>query len=575
MCLLSISLSSLLLLSSVYAQSPKKDKEGPNDADNEVIVYDFFENEENTDVAEDLGSDEIIIFPFFSDQEGFTLKQWSKHKRSNHWNFVEIETDSDLHAMENPHQKEIKTQNFVMKTEVPQTKTLPKEKQGKKISNNWAVRKVKSKDKVRKPRKLDDKQLEEILNGDLKDSQDNISDRNDVVNIAVNIESIFEEPLTVNPPKHNKQSGFKVFNEKVILSNNNGKYRRPGRSPRLDDVIYNKARNYSGTAFKVFKANELQKNEIPEDLPLISKVFINGNLHKKNKSLRKQKKTKTIQTKEEYSITKPKLEPSSENVKSTDDTTEEKGYKKIIIKKKPQKTKVQVKTTSPSISKPTPRAKFNPSTNQENIPRETTDAREPQINDNRFRFRESADVRDLNINSDGFRPYYPRQSPIQQKSAALLRLSSLPRPPLPPVPKVPYFTPPQYPQQPPVRRERGRTSRNINSNTKKSETGFLGLWRSSRALLAKRVKQLGVSSPFNLNKPAPPVTHARDVMIETPARPPPPPARPLPPYSTYPLPRQDQKTNLQPKPTNKSPFDFLSKLPKLPLDVLNFSKREN
>jgi len=602
--ILPISFSTFLLFSPATGQSTKKDKEGPNDAENEVIVYDFFENENGVDGIDDLGSDEIIIFPFFSDQDGFTLKQLSKHKRNNHWNFVEIDSDSDLHAMENPHQKEIQTQNFVMKTVIPPTKSVSNAQRGRKIQNNWAVGKT---EKVRKPRKLDDEDLKDMAKEGSEISHDVISDRSDFVNIAVNIESIVEEPRTIKLPLRKKMSGFQLFNKKVSLSNDNGKYKRHGRSPRLEGLVLNSSKNSSGGAFKVFKPDELGNNEIPDDIPLISKVFIRGNLHKKNKSLRKktvskksqttkttttEKTTSTTTTTKTTSTSKAELidtkqEEAAKVVKPVVDTangrgTNNKRKKKMITKKKPQENNVLQPQRAPYIRGPVRATEYYPGSEPTSKPHELT--------------RWPAKVPDHKLQNNGFRPYYPQQSPIQQKSAALLRQSSIPRPPLPPPPpahpspplppasshpppRQPYLASPLYPQQPPGRTDRGRTPRNINQATKKPATGFLDLWRNSRALLVKRAQQLGVPSPFNLNRPAPPVTHARDIMIQPPPRPqglPSLPAQPLPlqPLPSHLVPRQDQQIKTPTKPQRKSPFDFLSKLPKLPLDVLNFNTNQ-
>ena len=73
-------------------------------------------------------SDEIIILPFFSD-EVLSLEDIPKDEN---WNFVEINSATDLLAMENPHQKTSKTQGGKAKSRHEQNQETKQ-----KPYNNW------------------------------------------------------------------------------------------------------------------------------------------------------------------------------------------------------------------------------------------------------------------------------------------------------------------------------------------------------------------------------------------------------------------------------------------------------
>lgn len=104
------------------------EQQGDSDDPGE-IVYDFFKSDHSRDQEDRKNSDniedDIIIMPFFSD-EVFTLSDLPEEKN---WNFVEIDSNKDLVAMENPKQRKYKTQRYKMKPKAP--------KPSKKIRNNW------------------------------------------------------------------------------------------------------------------------------------------------------------------------------------------------------------------------------------------------------------------------------------------------------------------------------------------------------------------------------------------------------------------------------------------------------
>jgi len=91
------------------------------------IVIDVFDDKikENSD---DNRSDEVIILPFFSDE----VLSLDDIPEDTNWNFVEINSATDLLAMENPHQKKYKTQSSKRKT-----KTQRKTPRARKVHNNW------------------------------------------------------------------------------------------------------------------------------------------------------------------------------------------------------------------------------------------------------------------------------------------------------------------------------------------------------------------------------------------------------------------------------------------------------
>jgi len=91
------------------------------------IVIDVFDDKikENSN---DNRSDEVIILPFFSDE----VLSLDDIPEDTNWNFVEINSATDLLAMENPHQKKYKTQSSKRKT-----KAQKKTPRARKVHNNW------------------------------------------------------------------------------------------------------------------------------------------------------------------------------------------------------------------------------------------------------------------------------------------------------------------------------------------------------------------------------------------------------------------------------------------------------
>jgi len=103
-----------------------------NDYDNVVaadeIVIDFFKKAKKEERIENF-SDEVIILPFFSDE----VLSFDDIPEDKNWNFVEINSATDLLAMENPHQKKYKTQIYKMKSKEGQKL----HKKARKAHNNW------------------------------------------------------------------------------------------------------------------------------------------------------------------------------------------------------------------------------------------------------------------------------------------------------------------------------------------------------------------------------------------------------------------------------------------------------
>jgi len=92
------------------------------------IVIDVFEDEVEEDAAEN-SSDKIIFLPFFSDE----VLSLDDIPEDTNRNFVEINSATDLLAMENPHQKKYKTESLKIKTN-EHKKQPPR----RKTHNNWA-----------------------------------------------------------------------------------------------------------------------------------------------------------------------------------------------------------------------------------------------------------------------------------------------------------------------------------------------------------------------------------------------------------------------------------------------------
>lgn len=93
------------------------------DARGEIVIEDDI-REKSTETS----SDEIIILPFFSDE----VLSLDDIPEDTNWNFVEINSATDLLAMENPHQKKYKTQSYKGKTKAE--KRTPRKR---KNHNNW------------------------------------------------------------------------------------------------------------------------------------------------------------------------------------------------------------------------------------------------------------------------------------------------------------------------------------------------------------------------------------------------------------------------------------------------------
>jgi len=91
------------------------------------IVIDY-ERDEPDKISARKTSEEIIILPFFSDE----VLSLDDIPRDTNWNFVEINSDTDLIAMENPHQKKVKTQSQKWKS-----KSEPRSAKKAKPYNNW------------------------------------------------------------------------------------------------------------------------------------------------------------------------------------------------------------------------------------------------------------------------------------------------------------------------------------------------------------------------------------------------------------------------------------------------------
>jgi len=91
------------------------------------IVIDVFDDKIKENSNENR-SDEVIILPFFSDE----VLSLDDIPEDTNWNFVEINSATDLLAMENPHQKKYKTQSAKRKT-----KAQKKTPRARKVHNNW------------------------------------------------------------------------------------------------------------------------------------------------------------------------------------------------------------------------------------------------------------------------------------------------------------------------------------------------------------------------------------------------------------------------------------------------------
>lgn len=91
------------------------------------IVIDVFDDKIKENSNENR-SDEVIILPFFSDE----VLSLDDLPEDTNWNFVEINSATDLLAMENPHQKKYKTQSSKRKT-----KAQKKTPRARKVHNNW------------------------------------------------------------------------------------------------------------------------------------------------------------------------------------------------------------------------------------------------------------------------------------------------------------------------------------------------------------------------------------------------------------------------------------------------------
>ena len=95
--------------------------------DDIVFDYDIFKDDFKGKPTDNY-SDEIIILSFFSDE----VLSLDDIPEDTNWNFVEINSATDLLAMENPHQKKYKTQSYKSKTKAQ--KKSPKKR---KNHNNW------------------------------------------------------------------------------------------------------------------------------------------------------------------------------------------------------------------------------------------------------------------------------------------------------------------------------------------------------------------------------------------------------------------------------------------------------